>query len=63
VLVQLLADRKALKPGMDLDEASDIAFVLGNVETYLQLSDVCGWTLDQWQDRTATVLTAALLRS
>jgi AcrR family transcriptional regulator len=62
MLVRLLAERGALKPGMDTEQARDIAFVIGNVETYLQFSDVCGWTLDQWQERTGAVLAAALLR-
>jgi AcrR family transcriptional regulator len=61
LLAQLLTDRGALKPGMDIDQARDIAFVIGNVETYLQFTDVCGWTLDQWQERTGAILTAALL--
>ncbi|SRR6266542_1072376 len=60
-LAQLLANRGALKPGIDTDQARDIAFVIANVETYLQFSDVCGWTLDQWQERTGAILTAALL--
>jgi AcrR family transcriptional regulator len=62
VLAQLLAERGALKPGIDLEQARDIAFVTGNVETYLQFSDVCGWTLDQWQQRAGSILCAALLR-
>jgi AcrR family transcriptional regulator len=61
MLVQLLADRGALNPTITVQEAGDIAFVIGNVETYLQFSDVCGWTLEQWQERTTTVLTAALV--
>jgi AcrR family transcriptional regulator len=61
LLVQLLADRGALKPGMDVDQARDIAFTIANVETYLQFTDVCGWTPDQWQARTAAILAAALL--
>ncbi|MEU8231413.1 helix-turn-helix domain-containing protein [Actinoplanes sp. NPDC048967] len=60
-LVELLAERSALRPGLDVEQARDIAFVLSNVETYLQFTDVCGWTPDQWQERTAAVLTAALL--
>jgi hypothetical protein len=63
VLARLLADRGALHPAIDVDQARDIAFVVASVESYLQFSDVCGWTLDQWQERTTTVLTAALLRS
>jgi hypothetical protein len=39
--------------------ARDIAFVIGNVEAYLQYTDVCGWTTDEWQERTAAVLAAA----
>jgi AcrR family transcriptional regulator len=62
MLVQLLAGRGALRPGVDVDEARDIAFVIGNVETYLQFSDVCGWTLDQWQQRVGAILAGALLR-
>jgi len=60
-LVELLAERGLLRPGLDVDEARDIAFVIGNVETYLQFTDVCGWTSDQWQARTAALLTAALV--
>jgi AcrR family transcriptional regulator len=60
-LADLLAERGALRPGLDVEQARDIAFVLGNVETYLQFTDVCGWTPDQWQERTAAVLTSALV--
>jgi AcrR family transcriptional regulator len=61
-LADLLARRGALKPGLDVEQARDIAFVLSNAETYLQFTDVCGWTPDEWQERTAAVLTAALLK-
>ncbi len=60
-LAELLAVRGALRPGLDVGQARDIAFVLSNAETYLQFTDVCGWTPDQWQERTAAVLTAALV--
>ena len=60
-LAELLAARGALRPGLDVAQARDIAFVLSNAETFLQFTDVCGWTPDEWQERTATVLTAALL--
>ena len=61
LLAQLLAGRDALKPGIDIDQARDIAFTITNVESYLQFTDVCGWTPDQWQERTAAILTASLL--
>jgi AcrR family transcriptional regulator len=62
MLAGLLAARGALRPGLDTGQARDIAFTLTNVETYLQFTDVCGWTPDEWQERTAAILTAALLR-
>ena len=61
-LAGLLAQRDALRPGLDVERAGDIAFVLCNVETYLQFTDVCGGTTDEWEARTAAVLAAALLR-
>lgn len=60
-LAELLARRGALKPGLDVEQARDIAFVLSNAETYLQFTDVCGWTPDEWQERSAALLTAALV--
>jgi AcrR family transcriptional regulator len=60
-LAELLASRGALRPGLDVEQARDIAFVLSNAETYLQFTDVCAWTPDEWQERTAALLTAALL--
>ncbi|MEV6304288.1 helix-turn-helix domain-containing protein [Actinoplanes sp. NPDC051861] len=63
VLAGLLADRAALRPELDPDQARDIAFTLTNAETYLQFTDVCGWTPDEWQERTAAILGAALLRN
>jgi AcrR family transcriptional regulator len=60
-LVELLAARDALTPGLDIEQAVDIAFVIGNVETYLQFSEVCGWTLEQWQHRVGELLGAALV--
>ena len=61
LLAQLLDARDALRPGLDIDQARDIAFAITNVETYLQFTDVCGWTPDQWQERTAIILAASLL--
>ncbi|PRX18271.1 hypothetical protein CLV67_113104 [Actinoplanes italicus] len=63
MLAGLLAGRDALRPGLDADQARDIAFVLMNVETYPQYADACGWTPDQWTERTAAIVTGALLRT
>ncbi|GIJ72244.1 TetR/AcrR family transcriptional regulator [Virgisporangium ochraceum] len=61
MLVRLLADRGALRPDLDLERARDIAFVVSNVETYLQFTDVCGWTPDEWREHTVGILAGALL--
>jgi AcrR family transcriptional regulator len=61
MLAELLATRAALRPGLDVDQARDIAFTVSSVETYLQFTDICGWTPDEWQSRTTAVLTASLL--
>jgi hypothetical protein len=60
-LVGLLAERGGLKPDLDVERAGDIAFVLSNAETYLQFTDVCQWSPDEWQERTVALLTVALL--
>ncbi|MBU2663649.1 TetR/AcrR family transcriptional regulator [Actinoplanes bogorensis] len=60
-LIGLLAGLGALRPGLDPDRARDIAFVLGNAETYLQFVDACGWTPEQWQHHTADLLIKALI--
>jgi AcrR family transcriptional regulator len=60
-LIGLLVARGALRPGLDAGQAGDIAFVSSNVEAYLQYTDVCGWTTDEWQERTAALLAATLL--
>jgi hypothetical protein len=52
-LADLLARRGARKPGLDVEQARDIAFVLSNAETYLQFTDVCEWTPDESHERTA----------
>jgi AcrR family transcriptional regulator len=61
VLADLLAERGALRPGLGVEEAGDLAFVLANAETYLQFTGLCGWTPDDWERRLPAALAAALL--
>jgi AcrR family transcriptional regulator len=61
VLAELLAQRDALKPGMSVKEAGDIAFALGCAETYLLFTRTCGWSPARWQKRTTAIVTDALL--
>ena len=60
-LAELLAERRALKPGMSTESARDIAFALGGVETYLLLTGTCHWSATRWERWTATTLAEALL--
>jgi AcrR family transcriptional regulator len=62
-LIGLLQARGALRPGLDAERARDIAFVVGGVETFMQYTDICGWSADEWQAHTAAVLADALLSS
>lgn len=60
-LIGLLDARGALRPGLEPDRARDLAYVLSSVEAYLQCTDVCGWTMDEFQEQMTAVLSAALL--
>jgi AcrR family transcriptional regulator len=61
-LPEALAVRDALKPGLSIDEATDMAFTLSGVEVYWLLTSTCGWSVSRWQEWTVTMLSAALLR-
>lgn len=58
---QLLADRRALKAGLAVDEASDIVFALNSIEVYELLTVRRGWSADRWERWLAGALTEALL--
>ncbi|MFC4944124.1 TetR/AcrR family transcriptional regulator [Pseudonocardia sp. GCM10023141] len=60
VLVQLFADRGALKPGMSVDEATDIVLALNSIEVYLILA-ARGWSGERWERWMAGTLADALL--
>lgn len=62
MLIDLLARRGALRPELDPDVARDMAFTVAGVDTYLTVTDVCGWTPDEWEERTSGILAAILLR-
>jgi AcrR family transcriptional regulator len=49
-LVQLLAERRPLRAGLDLRHAVDTFFAVVNSGTYELLVGYCGWSELQWQD-------------
>lgn len=61
VLVDLLAERDALRPGLDVDEATDIVFAVLSVDVYLLLTTRRGWSSQRWQRWTTETLRASLL--
>jgi AcrR family transcriptional regulator len=63
VLAQLLADRGVLKPGMSVNEATDIVFALLSTEVYLLFTTTRGWTPAHWERWTAATLASSLLGS
>lgn len=60
VLAQQLADRGALRPGMSVDDATDIVIALLSIEVYLLLA-ARGWSPRRWEEWTTAMLVAALL--
>lgn len=61
--VDVLADRDALRPGLTVEDASDLAFLISSVENYIVATTTLGWTPEQWQRTTAALLAEALLDS
>ncbi|MBV8991681.1 MAG: helix-turn-helix transcriptional regulator [Solirubrobacterales bacterium] len=57
-----LAERRALAPGLDLEQAAAILFaVCANETIFLRLTDECGWTPDQYANLIETLVTGLLL--
>lgn len=42
-----LATRHQLRPGLTIERATDILSVVPNAETFLDLTQACGWTTEQ----------------
>lgn len=60
VLAQQLDDRAALRPGMSVDDATDVVLALASIEVYLILA-ARGWSPRRWEEWTTSMLTVALL--
>ena len=57
-----LAELGGLAPGLDVETATDIAFVLGHPKLYLELQDL-GWSHDQIERWLVEITTKALIDS
>lgn len=60
---QLLADHKALRPGISAEEARDVLWTLASHAVYEKLVELRGWTPERYQRWLTKTLTSALLTS
>jgi AcrR family transcriptional regulator len=60
-IVQQLADKHALRPGLTVERASDIVFCLVSIEVYQLFTVERGWTPTQWERWIKDTLTTAIL--
>ena len=62
LLAQQLDDRNALRPGMSVDDATDVVLALVSIEVYLILA-TRGWSPGRWEEWVTRMLIAALMPS
>jgi AcrR family transcriptional regulator len=61
-LAEILAAKKALRPGLTAQNAADIIFTLLSPEVYLLLTIERGWSPAQWQSWLTDTIAHAVLR-
>jgi AcrR family transcriptional regulator len=61
-LTEILAAKKALRPGLTVQKAADITFTLLSPEVYLLLTAERGWSPAQWQRWLTGTIAQAVLR-
>jgi AcrR family transcriptional regulator len=60
-LAGLLADRAALRPGLTVESAAELGFLISSAENYIVATGTLGWSPQRWRTTTATLLAQALL--
>lgn len=61
-VVESIAAKGALRPGLDVDQATDVLWTLNHPDLWLLLVDRRGWTPAQWQTWFTHAATGQLLR-
>jgi AcrR family transcriptional regulator len=56
-----LEERRLLRRGLDLDEATDVLLTLVGSPTFLEFTDGRGWPLERWAEWTTEALAGLLL--
>jgi AcrR family transcriptional regulator len=59
-LLETIAERFPLRPGLELDEATDVLLMYGSSATYLAMIR-CGWSRDRFEEWLADTLARTLL--
>jgi hypothetical protein len=59
-LAEILNDRHLLKPGLDVQEASELAFLIVRVEGYFLATATLAWTPDRWEQTVVSLLITTL---
>ncbi len=60
-LADLPAARDALRPGLTVEDAADLAFLITSVENYIVATNTLGWAPERWRRTTTSLLAQALL--
>ena len=60
-LPELLAERGALSPGLSIEDAADLAFLISSAENYMVATGILGWSPERWQRTTVRLLASSLL--
>jgi AcrR family transcriptional regulator len=60
-LADLLAGRDALRRGLTVEDAADLAFLIASAENYVVATHTLGWAPERWRRTTASLLVRALL--
>ena len=61
VLAERLADMQALRPGLSVDEATDVAYALISLELYVLLTTERDWTSARWEAWITSTVCGAVL--
>ncbi len=62
VIVKSVAEKKALRPELDLDQATDILWTINHPHIWQLLVRECGWSPEQYEQWTGDVACSQLLK-
>jgi AcrR family transcriptional regulator len=60
-LAEILQERGVLKPGLGVEDAADLAFLIDSLENYFVATGTLGWLPERWERTTISLLTSTLV--